>query len=414
MIQRILSIILLSLICQPVEAADPSPTFHHDNQRTGRSANTVASSRVLLWSYQTGGSIDASPVIAPDGTIYIASTDNRLYAFSPEGDLRWTFTAQENIFSTPSLGNDGTIYLADLTGRYYALNPDGTQKWVHPLLEGSDRRVVASPLVGADGRSYLGSWNNYFYALTSGGAEAWKVKLEGMISSPASMDPEGNIFLATMDDWEDTETEWDDLRLAVYKFSSGSSAPVWKFNETIDLHRNRIIAATAIDYDRGQLYVGVSKESSGGLYALQWSDGSKKFETQLPKGIVSSPAIGADGTIYVGCLDGKLYAVDWVTAGVKWSFSTGAYYILGSPTVDAAGTIYIGDSDGVLHALSPGGQELWRFSANSNIASAPAIGNNGTLYLTSYDGSVYAIGAPTQRYWRGLYRRNSPTHRQRP
>jgi outer membrane protein assembly factor BamB len=228
------------------------------------------------------------------------------------------------------------------------------------------------------------------------------------------MDPDGNIFLATLDDWDDTESEWDDLQLAVYKFAPTSSAWVWKFNDFINIQRNRVLSATVVDYERGQIYVGISKDSEGSLYALNWSDGSRKFVATLPKGIVATPALGVDGTIYAGCLDGKLYAIDWVTAAIKWSFLTGADYVFGSPTVDAAGNIYIGDSDGVLHAVAPGGQELWRFSSNSNIASAPAIGNNGTLYLTSYDGSVYAIGAPTQRYWRGLPRRNSPTPRERP
>jgi len=32
------------------------------------------------WAFATGNSVDSSPVIAPDGTVYIGSSDDRLYA----------------------------------------------------------------------------------------------------------------------------------------------------------------------------------------------------------------------------------------------------------------------------------------------------------------------------------------------
>ncbi len=35
----------------------------------------------LVWKYQTGDQVDSSPVLGPDGTLYIGSDDKRLYAF---------------------------------------------------------------------------------------------------------------------------------------------------------------------------------------------------------------------------------------------------------------------------------------------------------------------------------------------
>ncbi len=37
----------------------------------------------LIWRYKTGNQVDASPVIGPDGTLYVGSDDKRLYAFAP-------------------------------------------------------------------------------------------------------------------------------------------------------------------------------------------------------------------------------------------------------------------------------------------------------------------------------------------
>jgi outer membrane protein assembly factor BamB len=38
----------------------------------------------LVWRYKTDDQVDASPVLGPDGTLYVGSDDKRLYAFGPE------------------------------------------------------------------------------------------------------------------------------------------------------------------------------------------------------------------------------------------------------------------------------------------------------------------------------------------
>jgi outer membrane protein assembly factor BamB len=37
----------------------------------------------LVWRYKTDGQVDSSPVLGPDGTLYVGSDDKRLYAFGP-------------------------------------------------------------------------------------------------------------------------------------------------------------------------------------------------------------------------------------------------------------------------------------------------------------------------------------------
>ena len=70
--------------------------------------------------------------------------------------------------------------------------------------------------------------------------------------------------------------------------------------------------------------------------------------------IDSSPAIGADGTIYVGSEDDNLYALtDNGTSGsLKWKYATGIV-IESSPALGADGTIYVGSNDNNLYALTP-------------------------------------------------------------
>lgn len=372
---------------------DSSPTFHHDQQRTGKTLTYGPTVPVLRWTFKTQASLDASPVIAPDGTIYLASTDNHIYALSPAGSLLWTFAANDCIFSTPALGPNGIVLFADLAGWYYAVNPGGSLSWSRALSGGGfERRAIAAPAVAPSGQSFIADWNDHFYSFGSGGDLLWDVALEGegQITAAPALDAAGNVYLATLDPSNKNN-------IAVIKFSPQAMV-LWKFAGNLGVDRNRIISSPAIDSGRGRLYVGASRSGDGCLYAINLSNGKQAFRTDFAKGIVSSPAVGADGTVYVGCMDGNLYALDPQSGSERWSFTSGAYFVIGSPSVDGAGRIYVGDSDGVIHGLFPTGRELWSFATQSNIASAPVIGPDGTLYVTSYDSTLYAIGqAPRPR-----------------
>ena len=61
-------------------------------------------------------------------------------------------------------------------------------------------------------------------------------------------------------------------------------------------------------------------------------------------GVDSSPAIGTDGTIYVGIGDDNLYALNRADGSLKWKYATGRR-LRSSPAIGADGTIYVG-SDG--------------------------------------------------------------------
>jgi outer membrane protein assembly factor BamB len=59
--------------------------FRHDSMNTGRSSLQGPESNNLKWSCETGGSVDSSPVLDHNGTIYIGSQDKNLYALKPDG-----------------------------------------------------------------------------------------------------------------------------------------------------------------------------------------------------------------------------------------------------------------------------------------------------------------------------------------
>lgn len=390
---RVPFILVLSLLCIPCTAQDTTPTFQHDNQRTGRTGNRGLKMPYLRWSFRSDSSIEASAVNSKDGTIYLASTDGRLYALSDRGVLKWTFSANESLVATPAVGPDGTIMVADLAGWYYAVRPDGSLKWSHQLTGGAlERRVTSPPAVAESGQSFVAAWNDRLYSFTPDGSLLWThvFEGEGQISAAPALDLEGNVYVATHD-------PFNKYGIAVIKFEPATGSIVWKFTDDLGNDRNRIISSPAIDLSRGRLYVGAARDTDGCVYAVNLSTGAGVFRTVLPRGIISSPALGRDGTIYVGCLDGRMYALDPATGGARWNFETGAYYVMGSPAVDGAGTIYIGDSDGALHALTSDGHGLWDYALQSNIVSSPSIADDGTVYVTCFDSTFYAIGGRSGR-----------------
>lgn len=51
------------------------------------------------WRFETGNSIGSSPAIGSDGTIYVTSDDDRLYAINSDGSQKWEFEVGDRISS---------------------------------------------------------------------------------------------------------------------------------------------------------------------------------------------------------------------------------------------------------------------------------------------------------------------------
>jgi outer membrane protein assembly factor BamB len=128
------------------------------------------------------------------------------------------------------------------------------------------------------------------------------------------------------------------------------------------------------------------------------SDGRKAWEFKTGGWIDTSPAIGADGTLYFGSWDKGFYALS--AEGTKqWQFQTGGE-IESSPVIGADSTIYFGSHDGKLYALAAGGNRVWEYATGGAIISSPAIDKDGSIYFTSVDGFFYALKPEGGLKWR--------------
>ena len=105
-------------------------------------------------------------------------------------------------------------------------------------------------------------------------------------------------------------------------------------------------------------------------------------------GIESTAAIAA-GTVYVGALDGYLYAINLENGGLKWKYQASGE-IKSSPAV-FRNVVHFGDGMGVFHAVeAQTGEPRWTFQAEAEIISSANFAQDRLLF-GSYDQYLYCL-----------------------
>jgi outer membrane protein assembly factor BamB len=335
------------------------PMFGNNPQHTGLSTFAADNEGEKVWEFIAAEGIDnrsyrSAPAVAADGTIYFGATTGesfKLYALAQNGAVKWVFEERDCTYgcqySSPAVSADGTIYINTSKG-LYAVRSNGTLKWVAGILPYTGCNELSSPAIALDGTIYVGG--GALYAVNPEGGIKWIFRDLLRVCSSPGVDSLGTIYAA--------------------------------------------------DYFGGD-----------GLYAIN-QDGSLKWKYATDNyWFVSSPAIGPDGTIYIGVdypRDIGLLAIN-ENGTLKWNFpiadNIGAGASVSSTVAIASdGTIYLNSSDssGDLYALNPNGKIKWIFSRGSGIGgdrTHPAIGSNGIIYASATNGKLFAISPEGGANW---------------
>jgi outer membrane protein assembly factor BamB len=144
----------------------------------------------------------------------------------------------------------------------------------------------------------------------------------------------------------------------------------------------------------GLAFVGFFQEKSNdnGLYTLDPATGQQLWRIATEREILSAPTY-ADGVVYFGTTDEKVYAVDVASQGIKpgWPFEAGSA-IWASPLV-ADGRVYVATMGHVVYCLdAETGDEIWKTEVAGALAAQPLL-VDGILYAGAFDGRVHAIKA---------------------
>lgn len=326
------------------------------------------------WAATTSDQIWGTPAVGPDGTIYIGSEDNSLYAFNPDGSKKWSYPAGEPFVDTaPAVGADGTVYAGPAGGSLYALTPAGALKWSFAIAEdsssGGENSIACSPTVGADGTIYVKDAENTLYAINPNGTQKWTATVPGGGYAAPVIAADGTIYEGC-DAGGGAGT--------MYAFNADGSTK-WTFAA-----QGPIYTAAAID-GSGNIYFGTL---GGAVYAVS-PGGQQLWTYTAANSISSSPVIGADGTVYFGCYDHNLYALTSAGA-LKWTCLLGNEVRTSSPALDSNGVIYVGCLDGLIYAVNPDGTLNRTYATAGVVRSSPAISGT-TMYSGSSDWRLYAF-----------------------
>jgi len=261
----------------------------------------------------------------------------------------------------------------------YVAAGSATLKWKYQ----AGREVICSPALAADGTVYFAVLDR-FIALTAGGEVKWQYLTGLQGSSSPAIAADGTIYIGTA----------LNRVVAIPPIPEGAPAaggeglgdlPLMSFKWRYDTDDD-VDGPPAIGPD-GTIYVGCD---DGCLYAIN-ADGSLKWKLETGDEIATCPAVGADGTIYVCTSDfgSPLYAVN-PDGSIKWE-SDPALLFNHSPAIAQDGTIVAASSWGQLVAFDPDGQMKWQhdFGEQAGVPScAPAIGPGGTVYVGCDDGRL--------------------------
>jgi outer membrane protein assembly factor BamB len=375
----------------------PWPMFHGDLRHTGVSPyDTSHIDGTEKWNFETGDGIESSPAIGIDGTIYFGSHDGYLYAVNPDGTEKWRFDAgpphyderwkvSKSIMASPAIASDGTIYIYSSANYLFAIDPDGTEEWRFFVKWHND--FWSSPSVGPDGTIYIGSarsqedpdYDGGLHAINPDGTEKWFFLDDSGVTSSAAIGADGTVYFGGNEMNPHGEGNVGKL----YALGSDGTKQ-WEFTT-----ENWMESSPAIGPD-GTIYIGSGRESM--VYAIN-PDGTEKWRFQVEVGVSAVPAIGADGTIYIGAWDCNFYALN-PDGTEKWRFKTPEAFegVSSSAAIGADGTIYVGSNSGNFYAFDPDGTVKWSFeTSGSGIVASPAIGADGTVYFGSWNHKLYAI-----------------------
>jgi hypothetical protein len=266
--------------------------------------------------------------------------------------FRYNFGREGDIWASPAPGPGGEIYFVhtqsfDGLGTFTALRPDGSVKWKYTI--GQYVFGSGSPTIHPNGRIYLASRDGFLYCFVD------KTTSATPCPSPWTSRLIGNFPSAVM------------------------------IGPTGHLYMGSSIGLAKIDPDTGQVVASFQTIGTAGM-----------------------PALGPNGTIYVGSKsfkDKRLYAVTPEMAA-SWVF--GPMFVEEDatpfPIVAADGVVYVGFGKGV-YAFTPDKTLLWSYQTGNQIISNPALAGNTTrdaggtaiLYQGSVDWKLHAISSARSR-----------------
>ncbi len=186
------------------------------------------------------------------------------------------------------------------------------------------------------------------------------------------------------------------------------AASTGEINWAALLDPNWVFRSSAVIGMDGNLYF-----THDGLWSFT-QDGEYRWFNYSEFCLHNAPAIGADGTIYAGCLDIMTDICAYQPDGsAKWCKDVPGEGFYSSPAIGTDGTIYLPtytqiNQSGMLVALNPSGQVKWSFKPSEytgfGVAEGIALASDGSIRFFVDTGTpvgmFYAISSTGEFLWK--------------
>ena len=208
-----------------------------------------------------------------------------------------------------------------------------------------------------NGNIVFGNNNNKLFCLNQNGGQEWMLNTSG------------SITVRTGVNQSNSSSYYSGLDGNVYGINSGSGSQ-WSMNMQSP-------PSGGLTHQSGQVYVAAY---SGTVYSLTEGGGGVNWQVSLPGFISSSPEVAPDGTVYIGCQDNSMYAIQ--NGSIAWSIPTGGE-VWSTPTFGADQKIYFGSNDGWVYAVKQDGTPDWVTEVQGQIWGKPLVASDGAVYVAS-------------------------------
>ncbi|WP_440308501.1 outer membrane protein assembly factor BamB family protein [Jatrophihabitans sp.] len=288
----------------------------------------------VRWSYAAGGSygtgdLSTSPAVLADGEILWPGPHDTLYALSASGRLLWTQRFDGQVLS-PAIGGAHRVYVADMAGQLSALEvlPNSHRLVWTVSFGGTD---FSSPSIAPDGTVYTGSDNDLIAVRDLGphGSVVWRFHTAKQVEVSNPVAPDGTVVLGTNNADEygiraDGMVAWR-LPIGDNTYSSaiarsdglayyGDNSARLRVVDTTTGRLVHLLQPHTRSHDsiwsepivdaHGSIYWATT---GGNVYGVTAS-GQPMWQAQVDGAVDDYPALGADGTLYIGTSNGTLTA----------------------------------------------------------------------------------------------------------
>lgn len=182
---------LTGLLGQPARADTPVKAAS-----AAKAARTAPPLRQAWWCVSGGAALVGEPVLDDQERLYFATADGYLHAFERDGRYRWSYTVAGTPRGTVTLRpQDGTIFLGTTRQLVYAIAPSGKLHWLFDTAS-----PVWSGIHGLNAQTIVFfGLDERLYALRNSGAARYRVRAPSTPTTEPAIGPDDVVWVGLAD-----------------------------------------------------------------------------------------------------------------------------------------------------------------------------------------------------------------------